>query len=195
DSEERSSKHRELPIHFGEVTVTTQVVSFQRKSVASNEVLSEDPLDLEAMDLNTKSAWFTMTEERLLRAGLQIDQFPGALHAAEHAMIGLLPLVATSDRWDIGGVSTALHMDTGHPTIFVYDAQPGGAGFAERGFERFVDWVRATRDAIQACECQHGCPSCVQSPKCGNRNNPLDKAGAILLLTAVLVDVEPAHHR
>lgn len=195
DSEERSSKHRELTIHFGEVTVTTQVVSFQRKSVASNEVLSEDPLDLEARDLNTKSVWFTMTEERLLRAGLQIDQFPGALHAAEHAMIGLLPLVATSDRWDIGGVSTALQMDTGHPTIFVYDAQPGGAGFAERGFERFVDWVRATRDAIQACECQHGCPSCVQSPKCGNRNNPLDKAGAILLLTAVLVDVEPAHHR
>ncbi|QIV86312.1 DEAD/DEAH box helicase [Glutamicibacter mishrai] len=195
EAEERKSSHRDLNIHFGEVTVTTQVVSFQRKSVASNEVLSEEPLELEARDLNTKSVWFTMTEQRLLRAGLIVDQFPGALHAAEHAMIGLLPLVATSDRWDIGGVSTALHMDTGHPTIFVYDAQPGGAGFAERGFERFTDWVRATRDAIESCECQHGCPSCVQSPKCGNRNNPLDKAGAIMLLGAVLDDVEPRHHR
>lgn len=195
ESAERTRNHRELDIFFGEVTVTTQVVSFQRKSVASNEVLSEEPLELEARELNTKSVWFTLSEQRLMRAGLQVDQFPGALHAAEHAMIGLLPLVATSDRWDIGGVSTALHMDTGHPTIFVYDAQPGGAGFAERGFERFTHWVRATRDAIQACECQHGCPSCVQSPKCGNRNNPLDKAGAILLLTAVLDDVEPRHHR
>ncbi len=194
ESEERTSKHRELEIFFGEVIVTTQVVSFQRKSIASNEVLSEEPLDLEARDLHTKSVWFTLTEQRLLRAGLTVDQFPGALHAAEHAMIGLLPLVATSDRWDIGGVSTALHMDTGHPTIFVYDAQPGGAGFAERGFEKFSTWVRATRDAIEACECRSGCPSCVQSPKCGNRNNPLDKAGAVLLLSAVLEDVQPRHH-
>ncbi|MGP9725668.1 helicase [Arthrobacter sp. MYb229] len=194
-SQERSSKHQELGIFFGEVTVTTQVVSFQRKSVASNEVLSEEPLELEARELHTKSVWFTLTEQRLLGAGLTVDQFPGALHAAEHAMIGLLPLVATSDRWDIGGVSTALHMDTGHPSIFVYDAQPGGAGFAERGFERFLDWVRATRDAIQSCECAHGCPSCVQSPKCGNRNNPLDKSGAILLLSTVLQDIVPAHHR
>ncbi|HAY43876.1 MAG TPA: helicase [Micrococcaceae bacterium] len=194
-SEERTRKHRELNVFFGEVTVTTQVVSFQRKSVASNEVLSEEPLELEARELHTKSVWFTLTEQRLLQSGLSVDQFPGALHAAEHAMIGLLPLVATSDRWDIGGVSTALHMDTGHPTIFVYDAQPGGAGFAERGFERFLDWVRATRDAITACECLHGCPSCVQSPKCGNRNNPLDKHGAVLLLNIVLQDIEPAHHR
>jgi DEAD/DEAH box helicase domain-containing protein len=194
-SEERTSKHQELNVFFGEVTVTTQVVSFQRKSVASNEVLSEEPLELEARELHTKSVWFTLTEQRLLQAGLTVDQFPGALHAAEHAMIGLLPLVATSDRWDIGGVSTALHMDTGHPTIFVYDAQPGGAGFAERGFERFLDWVRATRDAITSCECAHGCPSCVQSPKCGNRNNPLDKHGAVLLLNIVLRDIEPAHHR
>ncbi len=110
-------------------------------------------------------------------------------------MIALLPLVATSDRWDIGGVSTALHVDTGQPTIFVYDAQPGGAGFAERGFEQFVRWVRATRDAIDSCECTNGCPSCVQSPKCGNRNNPLNKAGAILLLSAVLDDIEPRHWR
>lgn len=192
---ERSSEHRDLAIHFGEVIVTTQVVSFQRKSVSSNEVLSEEPLDLEARELHTKSIWFTLTEQRLINAGITPEFFPGALHAAEHAMIGLLPLVATSDRWDIGGVSTALHVDTGQPTIFVYDAQPGGAGFAERGFEQFVRWVRATRDAIDSCECTNGCPSCVQSPKCGNRNNPLNKAGAILLLSAVLDDIEPRHWR
>ncbi|MCW4464013.1 DUF1998 domain-containing protein [Glutamicibacter sp. MNS18] len=195
ESTERRSEHRNLAIHFGEVVVTTQVVSFQRKSISSNEVLSEEPLELEARDLHTKSIWFTLTEQRLVNAGITPEFFPGALHAAEHAMIGLLPLVATSDRWDIGGVSTALHADTGEPTIFVYDAQPGGAGFAERGFEQFMPWVRATRDAIESCECSNGCPSCVQSPKCGNRNNPLNKPGAVLLLSAILEDIEPRHHR
>jgi DEAD/DEAH box helicase domain-containing protein len=99
----------------------------------------------------------------------------------------MLPLVATSDRWDIGGVSTALHPDTNRPTIVVYDGHPGGAGFAERGFDAATVWLTATRDAIRACECSTGCPSCVQSPKCGNGNEPLDKAGAVALLTAVLV--------
>lgn len=195
ESTERHSEHQNLSIYFGDVVVTTQVVSYQRKSISSNEVLSEEPLELEARDLHTKSIWFTLTEQRLINAGITPEFFPGALHAAEHAMIGLLPLVATSDRWDIGGVSTALHVDTGVPTIFVYDAQPGGAGFAERGFEQFMHWIRATRDTIASCECSNGCPSCVQSPKCGNRNNPLNKAGAILLLTAVLQDISPRHHR
>ena len=107
-------------------------------------------------------------------------------YLAEHAAIGLLPLVATCDRWDIGGVSTALHPDTGLPTVFVYDGHPGGAGFADRGYARLAEWLGATRAAVTACECAAGCPSCVYSPKCGNGNDPLDKAGAIALLGAVL---------
>ncbi len=190
--EDRSEAWGPVGVHFGEVKVTTQVVSFQRKALVSNEVLGEEPLDLGARDLFTKAVWFTVDNRNLFAAGLIEAQFPGALHAAEHAAIGLLPLVASSDRWDVGGVSTALHADTEEPTIFVYDGHPGGAGFAERGFERAREWLSATKAAIEACECPSGCPSCVQSPKCGNKNNPLDKAGAILLLGAFLREAERA---
>ncbi|POH61065.1 DEAD/DEAH box helicase [Arthrobacter glacialis] len=184
-----SSKHElwgPVEMHFGSVQVRTQVVSFQRKALISNEVLGEEPLELEARDLFTKAVWFTLDNATMLAGGLVEPQFPGALHAAEHAAIGLLPLVASSDRWDVGGVSTAMHADTGQPTIFVYDGHPGGAGFAERGFDMARIWLRATMEAIQACECPSGCPSCVQSPKCGNKNNPLDKAGAVSLLKVIL---------
>ncbi|RJU01002.1 DEAD/DEAH box helicase [Arthrobacter frigidicola] len=176
----------EVLVNFGDVLVTTQVVSFQRKAFASNEILGEEPLELGARDLFTKSVWFEIDNELLQKGGISAEELPGALHAAEHAAIGLLPLVASSDRWDIGGVSTALHADTGLPTIFVYDGHPGGAGFSERGFQAARVWLAATRDAIAACECSDGCPSCVQSPKCGNRNNPLSKAGAVRLLSLIL---------
>ena len=134
---------------------------------------------------------YTITPELLQRSGIDVARFPGSLHAAEHAAIGLLPLVATCDRWDIGGVSTALHADTGLPTVFVYDGYAGGAGFADRGHAVIRQWLGATRDAIVSCECASGCPSCVQSPKCGNGNDPLDKDGAIRVLNAVLAELGP----
>jgi DEAD/DEAH box helicase domain-containing protein len=184
-----SVEHRqewgEVELCFGAVDVRSQVTSFLRR-LPSGEVLGEHPLDLPERSLHTKAVWWTMPEALLAGAGIEPADIPGAAHAAEHAAIGMLPLVATSDRWDIGGVSTALHPDTGLPTILVYDGYPGGAGFAERGFAAARTWLGATRDAIAACECPAGCPSCVQSPKCGNGNEPLDKRGAHALLTAVL---------
>ena len=192
----RTTQWGDVAVHFGDVKVTTQVVSFQRKALISNEILGEEPLQLGARDLFTKAVWFVVDNRSLTGAGLIEAQFPGALHAAEHAAIGLLPLVASSDRWDIGGVSTAIHADTGVPTIFVYDGHPGGAGFAERGYDKARVWLAATRDAIEACECESGCPSCVQSPKCGNKNNPLDKDAAVTLIDVLLRDAtDQMQHR
>jgi DEAD/DEAH box helicase domain-containing protein len=166
------------------------VVSFLRR-LPGGEVIGEHPLDLPPRSLATKAIWWTMPVEELAAAGVDEATIPGAAHAAEHAAIGMLPLFATADRWDIGGVSTALHPDTGLPTILVYDGHPGGAGFAERGYRRVREWLRATRDAVAACECPSGCPSCIQSPKCGNGNEPLDKAGAIALLDLTLRHAGP----
>ncbi|PZV96334.1 DEAD/DEAH box helicase domain-containing protein [Micromonospora phaseoli] len=171
---------------LGEVDVTSQVVSYQRRRIATGEVIDTRPLDLPARELRTVAVWFTLSPESLATAGVDPADVPGALHAAEHAAIGLLPLVATSDRWDIGGLSTAVHPDTEAPTVFVYDGHPGGAGFAERAYGMAAAWLRATRVAVAECGCETGCPSCVQSPKCGNGNNPLSKPGAIRVLDVVL---------
>ena len=176
----------ELTLHHGTVDVTNQVVSYLRRRHLTGQILDETPLDLPARQLLTRAVWYTLSEQAIARAGLHPADLPGAAHAAEHAAIGLLPLFATCDRWDIGGVSTALHPDTGRMTVFVYDGQPGGAGFAARGYDTAEQWLRATREAVAACECEAGCPSCVQSPKCGNGNEPLDKSGAVRMLDAVL---------
>jgi DEAD/DEAH box helicase domain-containing protein len=175
-----------LAVSYGTVDVTNQVVGYLRRRVATGELLGEEPLDLAPRELRTRAVWYVITPDLLERAQLGEADVPGAAHAAEHAAIGLLPLWATCDRWDIGGVSTALHPDTGEATIFVYDGAAGGAGFSERGFQRIDGWLAATKAAIDACECESGCPSCVQSPKCGNGNEPLDKAGASRLLAEVL---------
>ena len=173
-------------LYFGHVDVSSQVVAFLKRRYLTGEVLGEELLDLPPRNLHTAAVWWTVDPARLASLGLVDVDLPGCAHAAEHASIGLLPLVATCDRWDIGGVSTALHEQTGRLTSFVYDGHPGGAGFAERGFNTAATWLRATRDAIASCECTSGCPSCVQSPKCGNGNDPLDKAGSVTLLDAVL---------
>ncbi|MER5772947.1 DEAD/DEAH box helicase [Streptomyces sp. NPDC002039] len=173
---------------FGSVEVTNQVVSYLRRKLISGEVLGEAKLDLPPRTLRTRAVWWTVTEDQLDEARINPEILGGALHAAEHASIGLLPLFATCDRWDIGGVSVPLHPDTLLPTVFVYDGHPGGAGFAERAFHTARTWLTATRDAIAACECEAGCPSCIQSPKCGNGNDPLHKRGAIRLLTRLLAD-------
>ncbi len=173
-------------LSFGTVRVTHQVVSYLRRRVGSGEVLGEERLDLPERILETKAVWWTLPPAVIQDAGLAAEDLPGAAHAAEHASIGLLPLFATCDRWDIGGVSTALHPDTSQLTVFVYDGHPGGAGFSERGFHAAGDWLTATREAIASCRCEDGCPSCVQSPKCGNGNEPLDKRQAVRLLDVLL---------
>jgi DEAD/DEAH box helicase domain-containing protein len=176
----------ECLLSLGEVEVGHQVVSYLKRRVPSGEVIAEEPLDLPERTLRTTAVWWTVPQALLEESGIATADLPGAAHAAEHASIGLLPLFATCDRWDIGGVSTALHPDTGRLTVFVYDGHPGGAGFAERGYAVARAWRTATRAAILGCACTEGCPSCVQSPKCGNQNHPLDKAAAVDLLDLLL---------
>jgi DEAD/DEAH box helicase domain-containing protein len=176
----------EVPALFGEVTVARQVIGFQRKLASTQEVIDEISLSLPVQSLETKALWWLLPKRLLLRARITAAMLPGTAHAAEHAAIGLLPLVAMCDRWDVGGVSTPFHPDTGAPTIFIYDGYPGGAGIAERGHVAGRRLLEATFEAVRQCPCARGCPSCVQSPKCGNGNEPLDKQGAIALLAAML---------
>ena len=161
-------------------------MAFARKHVATGEVLEIVPLDLPPVTLETRAVWWGIPQTVLDRAELRPSAIPGAAHGAEHTAIGLLPLVATCDRWDVGGVSTAYHPDTGSCAIFVYDGYEGGAGITERGFSSARRWLEATLETVSRCPCAHGCPSCVQSPKCGNGNEPLDKVGAVSLLEAML---------
>lgn len=176
----------DVPAFYGTVHVTNQVVGYARRHVATGETLEVVPLALPPQTLETKAVWWAIPARTIARAAISESALPGAAHAAEHAAIGLLPLVATCDRWDVGGVSTAFHPDTGSCAIFVYDGYPGGAGITERGFRSAERWLEATLETVRNCPCSHGCPSCVQSPKCGNGNEPLDKAGAVALLAAML---------
>ena len=173
---------------YGDVQVTRQVTGFTRRRTDTGASLGDTPLDLPPRHLLTRAVWWTVTPAG--RDGLAVagTDLAGAAHATEHAAIGLLPLFATCDRWDIGGVSADLHPATGRLTVFVYDGCDGGAGFAERGFQAARDWLGATRQAIAGCDCEAGCPSCVQSPKCGTANHPLSKRGAVVLLGVLLAD-------
>ncbi|HEX5586925.1 MAG TPA: Zn-binding domain-containing protein, partial [Acidimicrobiia bacterium] len=169
--------------HLGSVVVTHHLVAYQRRRSSTNEIIDTVPLDFPPRELTTRACWYTVPLERLVGAGVDTTRVIGAVHAAEHALIGLLPLFAICDRWDVGGVSMAIHPQTGEPTIFVYDGYPGGAGIAELAYARLTDHVAAARELVTTCPCDDGCPSCVQSPKCGNWNEYLDKDAARLLLT------------
>jgi DEAD/DEAH box helicase domain-containing protein len=179
-------------VNFGDVLVRRQVVSFARRRLDTGQPAGVVPLDLPPRTLRTRAVWWTISpEQRAALASAGVD-LAGAAHAAEHASIGMLPLVAACDRWDVGGVSADSHPATGgRLTVFVYDGHDGGAGFAERGFRAARDWLSATAQAIASCECASGCPSCIQSPKCGNGNEPLSKPGAVRLLECLLGEPAP----
>lgn len=171
---------------LGRVEVTERVVAFVRRSIATGGTVAVVPLDLPEVVLDTVALWYTVPLEIVAAANVAARDLPGALHAAEHAGIGLLPMFAMADRWDIGGLSTAYYEATSLPTVFIYDGYPGGVGIAARGFEEAEEHLSATLEAVRGCRCEQGCPSCIQSPKCGNGNEPLDKAAAVALMAAIL---------
>ncbi len=185
EAAERVERRLGLDLSFGQVSVTEQVVAYQRKSARDGKVLDLVALDLPPSTFETEAIWF-LPEPAQLADLERMPKLLGTLHAAEHALIALLPLWAMCDRWDIGGLSTNVHPQTQRPTVFVYDGHPGGVGITERGFASFEGWVADTARMISGCPCEHGCPSCVQSPKCGNLNDMLDKSGALELLQRML---------
>jgi DEAD/DEAH box helicase domain-containing protein len=177
----RTEQRCGLELSFGRISVTERVVAYQKKSVRDQSTLEVVALDLPETSFETEAIWYVPGPGQL--KGLeQMPTLLSTLHAAEHSMIALLPLWAMCDRWDIGGLSTNIHPQTDEPTVFVYDGHPGGVGITERGFEAFEGWVADTARMLEGCPCSEGCPSCVQSPKCGNLNEMLDKAGALTFL-------------
>jgi DEAD/DEAH box helicase domain-containing protein len=177
----RTERRCGLDLSFGRVSVTERVVAYQKKSVRDQSTLETVDLDLPETSFETEAIWYLPEPEQL--EGLErMPTLLGTLHAAEHSMIALLPLWAMCDRWDIGGLSTNIHFQTNRPTVFIYDGHAGGVGITERGFDAFEGWVEDTAQMLEGCPCADGCPSCVQSPKCGNLNEMLDKAGALTFL-------------
>jgi DEAD/DEAH box helicase domain-containing protein len=177
---------------LGDVEVVSRVTSYTRLRVPGLDRMDTVPLDLPEHRFRTVACWLTLDAATLEAARLDASEIPGALHALEHAAIGLLPLLATCDRWDLGGLSTAAHPDTGAPTVFIHDALAGGAGFAERAFHCRGELLAAVSDLINGCPCADGCPWCIQSPKCGNANQVLDKAGAARLAKALVGRMPPS---
>jgi DEAD/DEAH box helicase domain-containing protein len=180
---ERLLEQREVlgvKLSFGEVSYSETVLGYQRKGLQDHEVIDFQTLDLPTVEFPTRALWYELDE---VVAGFPLDLLLGSLHALEHGQIAVLPLIAMCDRWDIGGLSTNAHPQTGGPTIFIYDGHPGGVGITRRGYEQFERLVADARRLIGECPCSDGCPSCVQSPKCGNLNEPLSKRGALELLS------------
>jgi DEAD/DEAH box helicase domain-containing protein len=174
-----------VTLSFGTVTVTEQVLAYQRKRLPDHEVMDLNALDLPTTSFTTQALWYELPDELVARE-FPLDKLLGALHAAEHSQIAVLPLLAMCDRWDIGGLSTNAHPQTGRPTIFIYDGHPGGVGITRQGFRSFETLVRDAHRLIADCPCESGCPSCVQSPKCGNLNEPLSKDGALEVMARMI---------
>jgi len=182
----KEKEHLTTAVCFGDVEVTDTVVGFRKKKQYTEEIIGDEPLDLPPQHFITQSVWFDLPQHAVGQIAERNLDFAGGLHATEHAAIALLPLFSLSDRNDIGGISTPYHPDTGKAQVFIYDAYPGGIGIAEKGYDVIVELWAATLKAIEDCPCEDGCPSCIQSPKCGNNNEPLDKRAAILLLRSLL---------
>jgi DEAD/DEAH box helicase domain-containing protein len=174
-----------VTLSFGEVSVTETVLAYQRRRLADHAQIDLVALDLPETSFSTQALWFELDSGELDET-IPLESLLGALHATEHAQIAVLPLIAMCDRWDIGGLSTNLHPQTGAPTIFIYDGHPGGIGIARTAYLRFEELCEDAHRLISGCGCADGCPSCTQSPKCGNLNEPLSKAGARLLLERML---------
>jgi DEAD/DEAH box helicase domain-containing protein len=170
-----------VTLSFGEVAYSETVLGYQRKSLQDHTVIDFQMLDLPTVEFTTRALWYEL-DELISAEPFPAELLLGALHALEHGQIAVLPLIAMCDRWDIGGLSTNAHPQTGGPTIFIYDGHPGGVGITRRGFDQFERLVGDARRLIGECPCRSGCPSCVQSPKCGNLNEPLSKRGALELL-------------
>ena len=173
-----------VTLSFGVVQVTETVLAYQRKRLSDHEQIDLIALDLPSTSFTTQALWYELPDDIL--GDFPLDALLGALHAAEHSQIAVLPLLAMCDRWDIGGLSTNLHPQTGRPTIFIYDGHPGGIGITRRGYLAFDALVADAHRLVSECPCKDGCPSCVQSPKCGNLNEPLHKAGAVEVMTRML---------
>jgi DEAD/DEAH box helicase domain-containing protein len=182
-----------VTLSFGEVSVTDTVLAYQRRRLSDHAHVELIPLELPATSFSTQALWFELDPGEL-DEWLPLDALLGSLHATEHAQIAVLPLIAMCDRWDIGGLSTNYHPQTGTPTIFIYDGHPGGIGIARTAFGRFEELCEDARRLIAGCTCTGGCPSCVQSPKCGNLNEPLSKAGAVQLLERMLLPRGAGEH-
>jgi DEAD/DEAH box helicase domain-containing protein len=165
------------------------VIAYQRKSLADHEVIDLVALDLPETNFPTQALWYVLPERLAGPQALPPEMLLGALHAAEHSQIAVLPLIAMCDRWDIGGLSTNVHFQSGRPTIFIYDGHPGGVGIARRGYEGFERLVSDASRLVAECPCADGCPSCIQSPKCGNLNEPLHKAGSLELMEAMIAAI------
>jgi DEAD/DEAH box helicase domain-containing protein len=185
DRPELTERRLGMEVSFGTVSVTEQVVAYQKKGIRDQATLELVALELPETTFETEAVWY-LPEPWMLEGLEAIERLLGSLHAAEHSMIALLPLWAMCDRWDIGGLSTNLHFQTGRPTVFIYDGHAGGVGIARRGFDQLEGWVADTERLLAGCPCKSGCPSCVQSPKCGNLNESLDKGGALTLLRRML---------